>query len=409
MRYVVFEDAGRQSMLPLTYLRPVYELRCGLCTFRERWQLLLGEEVGAATLEYLAPVWESIPSDPDILWINGRLFPDETLRSLLREVPPRSFVWDKDQRILFARFPGDAYPAMRGKVFTPELLERIGLKAVQVHHDPRMISRPRDLYILNRTWIEHDFSWMAGNMDAGEIRDPYTCVYGKDNVFVHPSARVRAAIINAEEGPVFIGPGVKIEEGAIIQGAHGFLEGAIVALGAKLRGDSTLGPSVKAGGEIKNTVFQGYANKSHDGYLGNAFIGEGCNLGALTTASNLKNNFAPLKSWDYPTHSWKKLELTMGGPIMGDYTRTGIHTTLNTGAEIGVSTHIFGPGFPPTFIPSFSWGGAQGLETFRLEKAINIARHMARSKGLDFPPEMEGIFAHVFEESARLRKLHFSG
>ncbi len=210
--------------------------------------------------------------------------------------------------------------------------------------------------------------------------------------------------INTNNGPVFLGRDSEIMEGSVIRGPFALCEGAVVKMGSRIYGPTTIGPYSKVGGEINNAVIQGNSNKAHDGFLGNAVIGEWCNLGADTNNSNLKNNYSEVKIWNYPLNRFTKTGMQFCGLIMGDHSKCGINTMFNTGTVVGVSANIFGPGFPRNFIPSFSWGGAAGMITYNLDKALETASLVMERRGRELTKEDQEILQWIFEYSSRYRK-----
>jgi UDP-N-acetylglucosamine diphosphorylase/glucosamine-1-phosphate N-acetyltransferase len=228
-------------------------------------------------------------------------------------------------------------------------------------------------------------------------------VYGADLIFVEEGAKIKAAVLNAENGPIYIGKNTEIQEGALIRGPFALCEGSTVNMGAKLRGDTTVGPFSKVGGEISNSVIFGYSNKGHEGFLGNSVLGEWCNLGADTNTSNLKNNYAPVKLWDYTKGGFANTGLQFCGLMMGDHSKCGINTMFNTGTVVGVGANIFGDGYPRNFIPSFSWGGAAGFSTFTLPKFEETAKAVFGRRGLEWTPQEKEIVEKVFELTKSFR------
>ena len=182
-------------------------------------------------------------------------------------------------------------------------------------------------------------------------------------------------------------------------GAH-----STVKLGAKIYGPTSTGPYCKIGGEINNSVFFGYSSKGHDGFLGNAVLGEWCNIGADSNNSNLKNNYAQVKLWDYESGRFANTGLQFCGLMMGDHSKCGINTMFNTGTVIGVACNIYGSGFPRNFIPSFSWGGAGGFVTHQPKKAFETARIAMARRAITLSPVDESLLTHVFEETTKYRK-----
>ncbi|MDB4286316.1 glucose-1-phosphate thymidylyltransferase, partial [bacterium] len=219
------------------------------------------------------------------------------------------------------------------------------------------IRKRTDIFQQNETLIAFDFNLLTQDAPSGKITDPHSRIYGADNLYVSEGVDARAVIINAEDGPIYLGKNVTLSEGAIIKGTHGFCNNSFVAMGGKMRGGSTIGPYAKAGGEVSNSVIMGYSNKAHEGYMGNSVLGYWCNLGAGTNTSNLKNNYTEVKSWSYVSGSITGVGADFCGLVMGDHSKCGIDTMLNSGTVIGVSANVFGGGYQPKFIPSFSWGG----------------------------------------------------
>jgi UDP-N-acetylglucosamine diphosphorylase/glucosamine-1-phosphate N-acetyltransferase len=223
-------------------------------------------------------------------------------------------------------------------------------------------------------------------------------------LFVHESAKVYASTLNTNDGPIYIDADSEIMEGSHIRGGFYLGEHATLKMGTKIYGASTIGPQCKVGGEISNSVFYGHSNKAHDGFVGNSLIGEWCNLGADTNTSNLKNNYSNVSIWSYEKADYADTGLTFCGLIMGDHSKCGINTMFNTGTVVGVSSNIFGSGFPRNFVPSFSWGGASGFTTYLTSKAFQTAKIVMSRRHVDFTEEDAKILEHIFEETKKYRK-----
>ncbi|MEO0580799.1 MAG: putative sugar nucleotidyl transferase [Bacteroidota bacterium] len=402
--FVLFEDTAHFSLLPLTYTRPVFALRSGILTNQERWEKALEASVGGYAYDYLQPVFGGRPQqDEEIIWINGSLIPDGDLLKLIQEIGPDEYAKGADGKILVARFKPSKLSEDHSGIITAEWADENGLKVHSTSLDPLHFSVSPDIFRLNRQLIAHDLEYLLKTETFQDVTDPYTRIYGKDNLFVAEGAQVRAAIINAEDGPIYVGPHSKVSEGAIIINSHALCAHATVQPGAKLRGDSTFGPWVKVGGEVGNSVIMGYANKGHDGYLGNSVIGYWCNLGADTNTSNLKNNYASVKIWNYQNQRFLNTGLQFCGLIMGDHSKCGINTMFNTGTVIGVSANIFGGGFPRNFIPSFAWGGASGFTTYQYKRAMGVADVVMKRRKIALTQEDQDILKAVFELSAEYR------
>ncbi|MGB2172175.1 MAG: glucose-1-phosphate thymidylyltransferase, partial [Flavobacteriaceae bacterium] len=265
------------------------------------------------------------------------------------------------------------------------------------------LKQASDLFLLNALVLEDDFIRLTKGRTSAPISKSNQ-VIGRENVFIEEGASVECSILNASNGSIYIGKQAVVMEGSMLRGNLAIGDNSIVKMGTKIYGGTTLGPFSKVGGELNNVVMFGFSNKGHDGFLGNAVVGEWCNIGAATDASNLKNNYAKIRLWNYKKESFLKTELQFCGLLMGDYSRCSIHTTFNTATVVGVSANLFGVGFPRNFIPSFSYGGAQGLSTFTFDKALESAQAMMARKQVVLSETDQAILAQVFEISSQWRK-----
>jgi len=255
-----------------------------------------------------------------------------------------------------------------------------------------------DIFAKNGKAIEEDFQLLTAGRRSQPLDE--TCTHIGNQLFIEEGAKVQAAVLNSTSGPIYIGKNAEVMEGSVVRGALAMCEGAVLKLATKIYGPTTIGPFSKAGGEVNNSVLFGYSNKGHDGFLGNSVLGEWCNLGADTNVSNLKNNYAEIKLWNFEKRGFKPTGLQFCGMMMGDHSKSGINTMFNTATVVGVSANIYGGGFPRNFIPSFSWGGSEKWMVFRFEKAMEVAEKVMerRSKKLD---EVEkSILKHIFTETA---------
>lgn len=401
---ILFEDDRRDDFLPLTFTRPIYDLRIGIDTIREKWARFWGMEPGAMAAGYLGSYYNKPLAGEKLVWINGRFIPNLALLSLIQEaLEPGHFLLTEKGDVLAFSMDWENVMASGG-IITAQFLSEAGLKPLSVGNpDALVLRRLSDIFQMNKACIEQDFGYFAQAERNAMVTDPNTAVYGKDNIYVHPTAKIRAAVLNAEDGPIYIGPHVEVQEGAMVRGAHAFCEGAVLNMGAKLRGDSTIGPVSKVGGEVANSVIMGYSNKGHDGYLGNSVLGYWCNLGADTNTSNLKNNYAEVKLWNYRSGRFERTGTQFCGLIMGDHSKCGINTMFNTGTVVGVSANIFGAGYPRNFIPSYSWGGAAGLTTFKFDQAMEVARVVLGRRKLELSAGEEAVLKEVFDRTAQYR------
>ncbi len=384
MNIILFDDPSiRRSLLPLTYTRPVASIRIGILTIVEKWAKHFGESPSFLTEDYLSKKYPLLLADAS-LYINGALCPDEKLLAAINKLALGEALFHNDQLLV-------AHHKELNINNTGEL------KKIEYPNEVSLIDQVWKIFKLNAAQIKTDFKLVTKGRTSANITDLHTVVYGKENIFIEEGASIKAATINAENGPVYIGKNAQIHEGAIIKGSFALCEGAHVNMGAKIKGDSTVGPFSKVGGEISNSVIFGYSNKGHDGFLGNSVIGEWCNLGADTNTSNLKNNYDNIKIWNYEKGGFKDTGEQFCGLIMGDHSKSGINTMFNTGTVVGVSANVFGAGFPRTFIPSFSWGGAGGLTTFITKKADEVASRVMARRNMEYSEEEAAILHHIFE------------
>ncbi|GGE96434.1 GlmU family protein [Hymenobacter cavernae] len=391
MHVLLFDDpAIRPHLLPFTFTRPVAALRCGILTIAEKWQHRLGSEVGYLTENYLQAKFPTGPIDGPALVINGAICPDDLLARQVQALQPGEVLMDDN--FLVAAHLTDA-------TAVAELIQNGFTATKQVAEPVLAIRQVWQLFLHNGAEIRRDFELLRRGRESQPVNDVHTIVYAPENIFIEEGVKIRAAILNAEDGPIYLGKNSQVHEGAILKGPLALGEGAHINAGARMRGDNTVGPYCKVGGEVANTIFFAFSNKGHDGYLGNSVIGEWCNLGADTNSSNLKNNYAPVKIWSHTAKRFVSTGLQFCGLLMGDHSKCGINTMFNTGTVVGVAANIFGAGFPRTFVPSFSWGGASGFETFKLPKVAEVAERVMARRHLAYDATEQAIMAHIFEET----------
>lgn len=380
---------AHQQLLPLTYTRPIADLRVGILTIAEKWARRLdAAPFGFETLPYLQEKFTTLTAEENTLWIVDGLLPDDSLIQAVKTLKPGQVLRHGEHPL-----------AARGK-HNPLL--HTDYQPVSFEESYDQISYTWHIFQLNGAEIRKDFELITKGRTSQPITDSHTITYGSD-IFLEEGAQVRAAILNAENGPIYLGRNSEVQEGAIIRGPFGMGEGSIVAMGSKLRGDTSAGPQCKMGGEISNSVFWGRSNKGHDGFLGNSVLGEWCNLGAATNNSNLKNNYDPVRMWDFASGRFVHTGLQFCGLIMGDHSKTAIGTLFNTGTTVGVAANIFGEGFPRNIIPSFSWGGAKGFVTHQPRKAFITAQVVMKRRNLELTEQDKNILNHIFEASAQYR------
>ncbi|MFY0651158.1 MAG: glucose-1-phosphate thymidylyltransferase [Cyclobacteriaceae bacterium] len=382
----------RLQLLPLTYTRSIGDIRVGILKIHEKWSLRLTKKVSILTEGYLGESPAKSDSDSFIV-INSSLCPDENTIEQINQLQCGQLLQDKGK---FLALNSNIVPEYGDK----ELQHN---EVVEFEGSPVLIERPWHIFQQNGEQIRQDFDLLTEGRQSQSIDDPHTKIYNEEAIFLESGAQVKACILNAENGPIYIGKNAVIEEGAIIRGPFALCDNAKVNLGAKIKGDSTFGPYCKVGGEVGNSVLFGYSNKGHEGYLGNSVIGEWCNIGADTNTSNLKNNYAQIKLWDYSKDRFSNTGLQFCGLIMGDYSKSGINTMFNTGTVVGLSANIFGSGFPRTIIPSFGWGGATGFGTYDLTRAKEAAKIAKSRKHSEWSDADDRIFDEVFRLSQKYR------
>ena len=389
---ILFDDESREQMLPLSYTRPVAEIRTGIFTIRERWEKLLKGNASYITSEYLSGRFPMHLEDDNYV-INGAIMPNDRLVRLIEQLEPNEALMEEGN-LIASRLNRQQFELL----LRDESIEEI--TGIELGDTPFIhLSYPWDLFLYLRATIEYDYHLITAGRTSQRLPSNNQVIAG-DNIFLEEGAQVSCAILNAQSGPIYIGKNAHIMEGAIIRGPVTIGEGSQIKMGAKIYGPTAIGPDCKVGGEVKEVVFLGHSNKAHDGYLGNSIIGEWCNLGAGCTVSNLKNNYSNVRMWDYSTRSMKDSGLQHLGMVMGDHSKAGIQTMFNTGTIVGVASNIFGEGFPPKFIPSFSWGGASGLSTHRLDEAMLTAKRVMARRDIAFNGDDESILKKVFELSA---------
>lgn len=385
--FVLFDDpAIRGSLLPFTFTRPVADIRVGILKISEKWELALKKTARFQTQAYLQDKFPM--TEKEALWINGAWLPDAKAIEAISKLEDSQALYSG--KTLMACYLGET---------EKNLTAATAKTAIQLDAEPIMVQKTWNIFELNGDQIRHDFAGITAGRTSAGIADPHTKVYCPENIFVEEGAQIRAAVLNAEAGPIYIGKNAEIQEGSLIRGPFSLGENSVVNMGAKIRGDSTVGPFSKVGGEVGNSVIFGYSSKGHEGYLGNSVIGEWCNLGADTNTSNLKNNYAPVKLWEYTRGGFANTGLQFCGLMMGDHAKCGINTMFNTGTVVGVGANIFGSGFPRNFVPSFSWGGAAGFTTFLFPKFTQTAKAAMGRRSVEWSSVEGKILETVYENT----------
>ena len=383
---LVFSDAQYwEDFLPLTFTRPVAEMRMGILTFSERWKKLLDiDEVFYITENYLQDKFKK-PEPKQSLFIVPNFFPsDEVLKQIKELQPGEALVYENE--VLVANINMDNFS-----------LNQIN-KMTDIHEKLFFIEKPTDIFSYNDKAIDFDFKLLTEGRISQELSSTNGFIGEKENLFIEEGATIEFSTLNCKTGKIYIGKNAEIMEGSNIRGSLALCEESKINLGTKLYGGTTIGPHSKVGGEVNNIVIFGYSNKGHDGFVGNSVIGEWCNLGADTNSSNLKNNYASVKLWNYRKKRFLDTGLQFCGLIMGDHSKTAINTQLNTGTVVGVAANIFKSGFPPNLVDSFSWGGMKGDEKFKLEKSYEVAEKAMERRKITITEMDKDILKYIYNE-----------
>jgi UDP-N-acetylglucosamine diphosphorylase/glucosamine-1-phosphate N-acetyltransferase len=389
MDYVLADSNYHRSFLPLTFTRAAADLFMGMQTFRQRWERALGSACGVSTQDYLQPLYGPVEvKDPVVL--DPLCIPSPELLDKIGGLQPGQILRS-----------GDSWIAYRAAV-TEDEEELAGMEVVLLERPPLHIKHRWELFSMNEAVLQYDFEEITRGRKSAEL-GPGNQLVGEGDIFLEEGAEVNASILNASRGPIYVGRDAQIMEGCIVRGGLALMDGAILKMGAKIYGPCSFGKKCKIGGEVNNSVVFDYSNKGHEGFLGNSILGSWCNLGADTNTSNMKNNYAQVRIWDYDSGSFAPTGLQFCGLIMGDHSKSGIDTMFNTGTVVGVSANIFGSGFPRNFVPSFSWGGAGGYQEYRPIKAFETARAMMSRRNIEFSDQEREILEHVFVKTGEYR------
>jgi UDP-N-acetylglucosamine diphosphorylase/glucosamine-1-phosphate N-acetyltransferase len=393
MAIIFFDDNAHQSLLPLTFTRPVADLRIGILTIAEKWAKHLKSDFSFHTQNWLQGKFP-LTIEADNLFIHGGVCPDEHLLEAIDRL-----------------HDGEAL-AFNGQLLAIKLNESGALSfdpkaefdsVVELERLPVLIRYPEDIFRKNDIELRRDFNLLTKGRSSASI-SATNVIIGND-FFAEEGAIADCSTFNTTNGPIYLASNTEVWEGTHIRGAFAICEHSQVKMGAKIYGATTVGPYCRVGGELNNAVIWGYSSKGHEGYLGNAVLGEWCNIGADSNNSNLKNNYDDVKLWDYTSQRFRKTGLQFCGLIMADHAKCAINTMFNTGTVVGVSANIFGAGFPRNFIPDFSWGGPQGLETYSIKRMFVTAEKVfARRDHRNFDENEQNILKKVFELTEEFRR-----
>ena len=383
---LVFSDAQYwEDFLPLTFTRPISEMRTGILTFSERWQKILDiNEVAYITEEYLEEKFAR-PEKKESLFLVPNFLPTPTVIEQIKNLKLGEALVYKDELLA---------TKINMENFSLNQIE----KMTDIEEELLFFNKPTDLFSLNEKAINFDFELLTKGRTSQALSSTNGFLGNPEDLFIEEGAQIEFATINAKTGKIYIGKNAEVMEGCHLRGPIALCESSKFNMGAKIYGATTIGPHCKVGGEVNNVVIFSYSNKGHDGYLGNAVLGEWCNLGADTNASNLKNNYATVKLWNYKKKRFLDTGLQFAGLIMGDHSKTAIGTQINTGTIIGVAANMFKPGFPPNLVNNFSWGGMKDDEKFKLEKAYEVAEKAMGRRNVELTEADKNILKHIYSE-----------
>ena len=431
---IIFFDSPflRTHLLPFTFIRPTADLRVGILTIKEKFETYFNQylentnrtnqnqsEVEKHTFSFLTqdylqekfPVYFEGKQEENVksvnlynLYINGAVLPTLNFFENLDAIPLETPIFSATGTELIAF---KTFTQFKDVEKFYDFASKISKQQPNIHKiNVQFLQRTWDIFRNNKQELEKDFDLITTGRESQTLTDKNTVLYNKERIFIEHGATIKAAILNAENGSIYIGKNASIEEGAIIRGSFALGEGSVINTGAVMRGDTTIGKFCKVGGEVSNCVFFGYSNKGHDGFLGNAVIGEWCNLGAATNCSNLKNNYGTVRIWNYAEGNYEKTDLQFCGLLMGDHSKSGICTMFNTATVVGTGANVFGEGFPPKFIPSFAWGNGNYQTKFvttHLDALFKTAERMMVRRDVEFTEIDRKIMKHVFEKTNNYR------
>jgi UDP-N-acetylglucosamine diphosphorylase/glucosamine-1-phosphate N-acetyltransferase len=396
MQIVLFDSPKYKRFLPLAFTRPIADFRWGILTIKEKWEKFTGLNTSCLTQDYLNKKFKH-KIKGESLYINAQLLPwGAGFNHEIKNLKPNQKLLYSNGELLALNSPQPIESLSDLHTFSAQC------EPLQAKEEYFSLERPWDLFSQNARELENDFELLTKGRTSEPIPQGNTIIGNK--IFLEKGAKISSSIINTATGSVYLDKDAEIMEGCIVRGGLALGEGAQLKMGAKIYGASTFGPHCKVGGEVNNSILFGYSNKGHDGFLGNSVLGEWCNLGADTNNSNLKNNYSHVKVWSYESEMYANTQLQFCGLLMADHAKSGINTMFNTGTTVGVASNVFGSDFPPKFIPSFSWGGASGFETFRIEKAFEMAEKMCERRGVPFTDIDKEIFRHIFSLTEKYRQ-----
>lgn len=395
MNIVLYDNEHRGDLLPLTFTRPQADIRIGILTIRQKWEKRLNAETSTYTQAYLSSKYP-MATNGDTLFISASVCPTNKLIAAIQNLQTGQTLKQKETVI-----------AYRTEI-VPDIIESYcSENIIEFESEYTTIDYLWEIFSKNEQELLLDFELLTKGRKSQSLSDTNR-VLCPENIFVENGATVEFATINAKNAKIYIGKNVEIMEGSLLRGSIAFCEHAVVKMGAKIYGGTTIGPYSKVGGELNNVVIFGYSNKAHDGFMGNSVLGEWCNIGADTNTSNLKNNYDIVRLWNYQTKSFQRTNQQFCGLIMGDHSKSGINVMFNTGTVVGVSANVFGAGYQRNFFPSFHWGGGTTpIQDYKLDVAVDVAKRVYARRNREFTDMDVQIFYSVHNLTEEFRRMEF--
>ena len=388
---ILFEkDESRTNLLPLTYTRPVSEIRVGVTTLREKWESLLPGRYSWLTDEYLSVKYPVTNPEETSLFIDSSVIATMDAAARIDALSPGKGLSSNGRRIAFCGTLSEFKDAEES-VFT------------ETDCEITVIEFLYDIFLKNGRCIKEDFERITSGRSSAPIPSSCTVIGDPSLIFIEEGVSLEGAFLNTTSGPIYLGYKSTVMEGSCIRGPFALCEHSQVNMGARIYSDTTVGPWCKVGGELNNVVMLGYSNKAHDGFLGNAVIGEWCNLGAGCVASNLKNDYTEIKLWNYTVRRFARTGLQFCGLMMGDHSKAGINTMINTATVLGVGVNVYGSGFLRNFLASFSEGSRAGFNDVPMQKFFEIAERVMARRGVELTDVDKDIFQHINEMAHNLK------
>ncbi|MFV1883171.1 MAG: putative sugar nucleotidyl transferase [Balneola sp.] len=390
MRIYFFDDSNARHFKPLTLTRPIWDLRIGILTIKEKWESILKPEQCYWLIDdHLKEVFPSHTplGTEECHYINSRMLPSSELAESICKLKSGD-----------ALYSGNTLLAYRFQNFLTFDEIKTKLTPSETSFKPKILTYLWDLLEYNSHEIESDIKLVKAKSFLGNHIE-HVIISKPEKVFISDSAVIEpGVIIMGDSGPVYIGDSVTLEAGSIIKGPAAICDGATVKMSARIYGASTIGPVCKVGGEVYHSIFHSFSNKAHDGFVGNSLLGQWCNMGADSNTSNLKNNYDFVRIQDWETKKMYNIGFQFFGTVMGDHSKTSINSMLSTGTTCGVSSNIFTSEFPQKYIPSFTWLDGKENPVFRFDKAVEVMKAMMARRKVELTPEYENMMRQIFEK-----------